>query len=94
VSYALVGSAETWLSGFWFSPRERARGKRQYINDIKTRDLMRRIDAYFRTIVKVPRVRMGERQEIETLINEEALLLARYLRDEKPSWHPRIVALS
>jgi len=70
------------------------KGKRQYINDVKTRDLMRRIDAYFLTNVDLPRIRMGERQEIETLISEEALLLARYLRDEKPNWNPRIVALS
>jgi len=58
-------------------------GKRQYINDIKTRDLMRRIDSYFLTKVSIPRIRMGERQEIETLINEEALLLARHLRDAR-----------
>jgi CRISPR-associated protein Cas1 len=70
------------------------KGKRQYINDVKTRDLMRRIDDYFQTKVDLPRIRMGERQEIETLISEEALLLAKYLRDEKPTWNPRIVALS
>jgi hypothetical protein len=29
-------------------------------------------------------------QEIETLINEEALLFAKYLRGERPSWNPRI----
>jgi hypothetical protein len=45
-------------------------------------------------MVQIPRVRMGEQQEIETLINEEALLFAKYLRDEKPIWHPRIVELS
>jgi hypothetical protein len=32
---------------------------------------------------------MGKRQEIETLINEEALLLAQYLRNEKENWIPR-----
>jgi len=32
---------------------------------------------------------MGEQQEIETLINEEALLFAMYLRGEKSSWIPR-----
>jgi len=36
---------------------------------------------------------MGEQQEIETLINEEALLLAMFLRDEKQSWKPRIAHL-
>jgi len=34
---------------------------------------------------------MKERQIIETLINEEALLFAKYLRDEKQIWKPRIV---
>jgi len=35
----------------------------------------------------------GESQEIETLINEEALLLAKYLRNERETWEPRIVTL-
>jgi hypothetical protein len=34
---------------------------------------------------------MGGQQEIETLINEEALLLAMLLRNERESWKPRIV---
>jgi hypothetical protein len=34
---------------------------------------------------------MGDQQEIETLINEEALLFAMYVRDEKGAWIPRIV---
>jgi len=33
----------------------------------------------------------GEKQEIETLINEEALLFAKYLRNERKIWTPRIV---
>lgn len=33
---------------------------------------------------------MGDQQEIETLINEEALLLAKYLRHERETWIPRI----
>jgi len=36
---------------------------------------------------------MGERQEIETLINEEASLLAMHLRHERQTWEPRIVEL-
>jgi hypothetical protein len=35
----------------------------------------------------------GKRQTIETLINEEALLLAKFLRDEKETWTPRISIL-
>jgi hypothetical protein len=34
---------------------------------------------------------VGKRQIIETLINGEALLLAKYLRNEKDNWYPRIV---
>jgi len=36
---------------------------------------------------------VDKRQTIETLINEEALLLAKYLRDERKSWTPRIAVL-
>jgi len=36
---------------------------------------------------------MGEQQEIETLISEEALLFAQYLRNERQSWIPRIANL-
>jgi hypothetical protein len=35
---------------------------------------------------------MGEQQEIETLINEEALLLAMFLRNERQLWRPRITS--
>jgi hypothetical protein len=40
------------------------------------------------------RIRIGGRQTIETLISEEALLLAKLLRDERKTWIPRIAALS
>jgi len=32
----------------------------------------------------------GNRQTLETLISEEALLFAKYLRGERESWIPRI----
>jgi len=70
------------------------KGKREYLNDMKTRNVMARINAYFQTKVDLPRIRMGERQEIETLISEEALLLARYLRGELSLWNPRTIKLS
>jgi hypothetical protein len=37
---------------------------------------------------KIERAR--SKQEIETLINEEAMLLGMYLRNEKKEWIPRI----
>ena len=48
---------------------------------------------YFTHSVKVPRIMHGKQQELETLINEEALLLAKYLRNERPTRNPRFVAL-
>lgn len=35
-------------------------------------------------------IRQGKRQTLDTLINEEALLLARFLRNEKKEWKPRL----
>jgi len=70
------------------------KGKRQFLNETKTRELINELNRYFRTKVEIPRIRRGEKQEIETLINEEALLFAKYLRGEKPTWHPRVVELS
>jgi len=52
------------------------------------------LDQYFLTKVDVSRIRMGKRQELGTLITEEALLLARYLRNENTTWNPRIVELT
>ena len=40
--------------------------------------------------VDIPRIVHGERQSVETLINEEALLLAKYLRGENETWIPRV----
>jgi hypothetical protein len=36
----------------------------------------------------------GEKQELETLINEEALLFAKFLRNEREYWIPRVGALA
>jgi hypothetical protein len=51
---------------------------------------MRKLDQYFESLVGVPRMWIGQRQTIETLINEEALLLAQFLRDERKAWIPRV----
>jgi CRISPR-associated endonuclease Cas1 len=69
------------------------KGKRIYLNKTKTDELLKKLHGYFRSIVNVPRIKMGKRQEIESLINEEAFLLAKYMRGEKPNWTPRISEL-
>jgi len=66
-------------------------GKREYLNDSKTRELNRQLQEYFRFNVKAERIRHGQKQEIETLISEEALLFAQYLRNDKQKWIPRVV---
>jgi hypothetical protein len=69
------------------------KGKREYLNDSLTHGLMKSLNEYFKMKVEIPRIRMGKSQEIETLINEEALLFAMYLRNEQRGWNPRIVNL-
>jgi hypothetical protein len=44
----------------------------------------------FDRIVDVARIKHGNRQTIDTLISEEALLFAKYLRNERKCWNPRI----
>ena len=66
-------------------------GKREYLNSEKTRELEKGLNELFEDWVKVPRIRHGSRQTLETLFNEEALLLAKYLRGEKKTWIPRLV---
>ena len=54
---------------------------------------MKQLNTYFEVMVEVPRMRIGKRQTIETLINEEALLLAKYLRNERKMWNRGIANL-
>lgn len=58
------------------------KGKREYLNDVKTKDFMVQLNDFFESFVEIPRIKVGGRQTIETLINEEALLFAKYLRNE------------
>jgi CRISPR/Cas system-associated endonuclease Cas1 len=66
------------------------KGKREYLNDVETKDFIRRLNNYFEATLEIPRIKVGERQTIETLISEEASLFAKYLRNEKKEWIPRI----
>ncbi|MFC1803844.1 hypothetical protein ACFL0D_07760 [Thermoproteota archaeon] len=50
---------------------------------------MRKLQDYFDTKVEIPLIRHGKRQRVETLINEEALLVAKYIRNENKEWKPR-----
>jgi len=45
--------------------------------------LTRKLNEYFETRINIPRIRHGKHQTLEILINEEAYLLAKFLRNEK-----------
>jgi CRISPR-associated protein Cas1 len=70
------------------------KGKREYLNDSQARDLVKDLNQYFQRKMRIPRIRMGDKQEIETLINEEAYLFAKFLRHERETWIPRIASLA
>lgn len=74
----------------WENFGHKRKGKRQYLDNAQTRDLTKKLYAYFQTKIEIPRIRRGKEQKIETLINEEALLFAKFLRDERETWIPRI----
>jgi hypothetical protein len=69
------------------------KGKREYLNDVETKDFNARLSDYFETVVEIPRIKVGKRQTIETLVNEESLLLAKFLRNEIAEWKPRTAFL-
>jgi len=69
------------------------KGKRAFLNKQRNKEFLDRLENYFQTRVNVPRVKHGKRQELETVINEEAMLLASYIRGKK-IWEPRVVPLS
>jgi CRISPR-associated protein Cas1 len=58
------------------------KGQREYLRKPAAKDMADKLNSFFESTVEIPRIRHGKKQTVETLINEEALLLARYLRDE------------
>jgi len=66
------------------------KGRREYLKDTLTNRMMKGLQDHFETKVEVPLIRHGKQQRKETLINEEALPLAKYIRNEIISWIPRI----
>lgn len=68
-------------------------GKREYLSENLTRKLMKKLELYFQTKVNIPRIKHGKIQTLNTLFSEEALLLSKYLRNEKKDWVIRIINL-
>lgn len=64
------------------------KGEREYLDDHQTKVMMKQLSVFFKLKIEIPRIRVGERQTVETLVNEEAILLAKFLRDEIKMWNP------
>ena len=65
-------------------------GKRIHLCEYETDSLAEGLNSLFENEVEIPRIKHGNKQTLDTLISEEALLLARYLRNERKEWNPRI----
>jgi hypothetical protein len=64
-------------------------GKRIHLCELEADSL----NSFFDDEVEIARIKHGKKQTVDTLISEEALLLAKFLRNEKKEWNPRIVSL-
>ena len=65
-------------------------GKRIHLCEYETDSLADDLNNLFNREVDIPRIKHGKMQTIDTLISEEVLLLAKYLRNEKEEWLPRV----
>ena len=81
------------ISVFAFESDQITRCTRVYDGDssVTTFGEIRLVDIESR--VEIPRIRVGRKQMIETLISGEALMRAKFLRTRKKSWIPRLVIL-
>jgi hypothetical protein len=66
---------------------------RIYLDNLNAEELAEGVNSLFLRVVEIPKLRNGEKQTISTLIQEEAQLLAKYLRNERKTWIPRIPTL-
>jgi hypothetical protein len=68
-------------------------GKTIHLCEFETNELAEDSNKLFERIVEIPRIRHGNKQTLDTLINEEAYLFAKFLRHERETWIPRIISL-
>jgi hypothetical protein len=66
---------------------------RIYLDNLNAEELAEGVNSLFLRVVEIPKLHNGEKQTISTLIQEEAQLLAKYLRNERKTWIPRIPTL-
>ena len=64
-------------------------GKKIHLCEYEANGLAYGLNLFFERKVNIPRIKHGKTQTIDTLISEEALLFAKYLRGETKEWTPR-----
>jgi hypothetical protein len=69
-------------------------GKRIHLCEYEADSLVDGLNSLFKRKVEIPRIKHGKRQTLDTLINEEALLLAKFLRNERKEWNPRVANIN
>ena len=65
-------------------------GKRQYLKNELTREYMQELNSFLDKKVDFPRMKNGRTQSVNTLIDEECLRLARFIRGDDSDWTPQI----
>jgi hypothetical protein len=68
-------------------------GKKIHLKEYEADSLADDLSLFFDRMVNVERIKHGNRQTIDTLISEEALLFAKFLRRERNAWIPRLATL-
>ena len=68
-------------------------GKKIHLCEYETNDLADALNGLFKRVVTIPRIRHGFKQTLDTLISEEAVILAKYLKKEIANWIPRVAPI-
>ena len=68
---------------------KRRKGTRERLNELE----IDKTEPLFELTVEVPKIKIGKKQAIETLIKEEALLLAKFLSDKQVQWILRVASI-
>jgi CRISP-associated protein Cas1 len=64
-------------------------GKKIHLCEYETDELAEALNGLFERVVPIPRIRHGFKQTLDTLISEEAIVLAGHLCNKRKDWNPR-----
>ena len=61
-----------------------------HLKEYETDSLAEELNTFFDRVVNIERIKVGKKQTIDTLLGEEVLLFAKYLRHERKDWIPGV----